>query len=107
MTDEQIARLIARRDRLTGRSDERINRPALDEIDAQLATVPPGQRNDIDLLLGRPGAILPPRDALARAAAESGAEAQWLTPREVARLNNDSMARIAADAMQNQQPIEY
>lgn len=61
MTDERINRLMRRRAKLTNRRDEHINRPAIAEIDAQLATVAPGQRNDVDLALGRPCAQLPPR----------------------------------------------
>ena len=45
--------------------------------------------------------------ALALAAAEVGVTAEHLTPREVAMQNSDEMKRIAADAMQNQPPIEY
>lgn len=52
-TDEQINRLIARRERLTNRRDERINIPAVNEIDARLRLVAPGKRNDVDRLLGR------------------------------------------------------
>lgn len=52
-TDEQIDRLISRRERLTNRRDERINIPAVNEIDARLRLVAPGKRNDVDRLLGR------------------------------------------------------
>lgn len=62
MNDERINRLIARRNKLTNRRDENINRPAVAEIDAQLATIEPGQRNDVDLLLGRSCAKLPKRN---------------------------------------------
>ncbi len=61
MTDDHIDRLIRNRNKLTDRRDERINYPAVDEIDAQLSEVPPGQRNDVDLLLGRSCAKLPER----------------------------------------------
>ena len=37
----------------------------------------------------------------------SGVTAEHLTPREVAKQNSDEMKPIAADAMQNQLPIEY
>lgn len=52
-TPEQIAKLIARRERLTNRRDEHINYPAVDEIDARLALIPVGKRPDVDALLGR------------------------------------------------------
>lgn len=52
-TPDQITRLIKRRERLTNRRDERINIPAVNEIDAQLAQLPAGERADVDALLGR------------------------------------------------------
>lgn len=52
-TDEQIDRMIARRERLTNRRDERINFPAVNEIDDRLRLVEPGQHSDVDRLLGR------------------------------------------------------
>lgn len=61
MTDNDINALIAIRERATNRIDEQIDWNAVDPIDAQLAQVPPGQRNDVDLLLGRPDAVLPER----------------------------------------------
>lgn len=60
LTDAQIDRLIARRNRLTNRRGT-YNKPAVDGIDAQLSQVPAGERNDIDLLLGRSCATLPKR----------------------------------------------
>lgn len=59
MTTDQIDRLINRREKLTNRRDGRLNRPALDEIDAKLSQVPPGADNRVDKLLGRPCAVLP------------------------------------------------
>lgn len=53
--------LIELRNRLTDRRDEQIDYVAVDEIDAQLHDVPPGTRNDVDLLLGRGEAVLPER----------------------------------------------
>jgi hypothetical protein len=65
--DTAIIRLIARRDRLTNRRDGRLNRPALDEIDAQLSALcPAGQSNDVDLLLGRSCAVLPDYERLSK-----------------------------------------
>lgn len=61
MTTDQIDRLINRRNKLTNRRDGRLNRPALDEIDAKLREVPDGQDNRVDKLLGRPCAVLPTR----------------------------------------------
>lgn len=52
-TSEQIVKLIARRERLTNRRDERINFPAVNEIDARLKLIPVGERPDVDALLGR------------------------------------------------------
>lgn len=52
-TPEQITKLIARRERLTNRRDERINFPAVNEIDTRLALIPVGERPDVDALLGR------------------------------------------------------
>lgn len=61
MINDQIDRLINRRNKLTNRRDGRLNRPALDEIDAKLREVPDGQDNRVDLLLARPCAALPQR----------------------------------------------
>lgn len=59
MTDNDIDALIAIRERATNRRDEQIDWNAVDLIDAQLAQVPAGKRNDVDLLLGRSCAQLP------------------------------------------------
>ena len=57
-----IDRLINRRERLT--RSRYVNLPAVADIDAQLAEqFAPGERNDIDLLLGRSCAVLPERPA--------------------------------------------
>lgn len=61
MTPDRITRLINRRNKLTARRDGRINRPALDEIDALLQQVPDGTDNRVDLALGRKCAELPAR----------------------------------------------
>lgn len=53
MNDEQINHLIAARNAITDRTDEYINQRAVDHIDAVLRDVPPGQRADVDALLGR------------------------------------------------------
>lgn len=60
MTQEQIDKAVQRYNKLASRRDGRINVPALNEIAAKLAQVPPGTRPDVDLLLGRP-AELPER----------------------------------------------
>lgn len=96
MTDTaKINRLIARRERLTNRRDGNLNFPALNEIDAQLREVPAGERNDVDLLLGRACAVHdhPMLDkaaaiveALDAAADETGVVAEWLTPKQIAQL---------------------
>ena len=75
MTDEQIDHLIGARNRLTGRRF--IDSRAVDHIDAVLRDVPAGQRNDVDLLLGRRCAKLPDYDALEAACAEVGQGATW------------------------------
>lgn len=86
MTDEKINALINRRNKLTNRRDGLTDSKRIQRIDAQLSQTPPGQRNDVDLLLGRTCAILPPRSALRCAAAQVGVKAEWLTPKEVAML---------------------
>lgn len=70
MNTEQIDRIINRRNKLTNRRDGRLNRPALDEIDAKLREVPPGTDNRVDLALGRPCAVLPMRAEYTAAQAE-------------------------------------
>ena len=61
MTEDQINHLITRRNKLTDRRDSLTDWKRVRRIDAQLAAVPAGQRNDVDLLLGRPCAVLPER----------------------------------------------
>lgn len=61
MTPQEIDLIIAARDRLTDRRDEQVDWEAVRHFDEVLATVPPGERNDVDLLLGRACAVLPPR----------------------------------------------
>lgn len=56
-----IDRLISRRNKLTSRRDGLYDHRLISRIDEQLEHVPPGARNDVDLLLGRPCAQLPPR----------------------------------------------
>jgi hypothetical protein len=60
-TNAQIDHLIATRERLTNRRDEQIDYTAVALIDDVLREVAPGQRNDVDLLLGRLCAQLPTR----------------------------------------------
>jgi NADH:ubiquinone oxidoreductase subunit F (NADH-binding) len=100
MTPEEITQLIAIRNRLTNRRDEMIDFAAVDEIDAVLSTVQPGTRNDIDLLLGRPCAVLPSA-ALAAAAAEVGVEYRWMHADTIAMLE---MTRII---FEQAEPIPY
>ena len=70
MTDEQIARLIERRDKLTNRRDGLTESKRIAAIDRQLARVEPGINNTIDLYLGRPGAVLPDYYTVGRAEQE-------------------------------------
>lgn len=85
MNDTQIDHLIGARNCITDRTDEYIDLRAVDHIDAVLRDVPPGQRPDVDALLGRACAIV---DALERAADEVGVKAEHLTPAQIARLND-------------------
>lgn len=61
MNDAKIAKLIASRNRLTDRRDGLTDSKRVAAIDAQLAAVPAGERNDVDLLLGRLRATPTPR----------------------------------------------
>ncbi len=62
MNDQQIDRLIARRDKLLTRRDGLYDHAVINRIDAKLrAACPAGQRNDVDMALGRLCAVLPPR----------------------------------------------
>lgn len=61
MNDDRIDYLIAQRNKLLQRRDALYDRKRIDAIDAKLAAVPAGQRNDVDLALGRPEAQLPER----------------------------------------------
>ncbi len=104
-TPAQIARLIARRERLTNRRDERINFPAVKEIDAQLAQVPAGERNDVDLLLGRPCAQLSIPAAVVRAL-EADEQRELMTMAEVlagraaaGMCDADEMRSVKQDAL--------
>lgn len=123
MTEDTINVFIKLREHATNKRDEQIAWGAVDLIDAQLSKVPPGQDNRIDLLLGRRCAVLPADEALRVAAAQARITAErltprlspdavdmiagWLTPKQIAQLDNREMVHIAADAMQNQKPIEY
>lgn len=93
MTDAEITRLIEVRNTITNRRDLDFN-PDTGSIDAQLATVPPGQRNDVDLLLGRPNAVLP----------DYYTKPGWIVSQAVTL---EEMKRISADAMRDEAPIEY
>lgn len=70
-----IDHLIAAREAITNRTEDYINLKAVDAIDALLSDVPPGQRDDVDLLLGRTCAELPER-------AEYDTLAEWHDHRE-------------------------
>ena len=107
MTDEQIDHIIGARNRLTSRPDGLIDTRAVDHLDAVLRDVPAGQRNDVDLLLGRRCAVLPDYEALQAACAEVGQGATWYQYGGIADVTPDDMRRIAQDAAQNQEPIEY
>lgn len=88
-TTAQIDKLIARRNKLTNRRDGLTDSAVIARIDAQLRDVPPGQRNDVDLLLGRSCATLPDRSAV-----------RWSTDeqRAVWKANAEAeAARLAAD----------
>lgn len=62
MNAATIDALIAQRNLITDRRDiEALPYPDTSAIDAVLAEVPPGEDNRVDLLLGRPGAVLPKR----------------------------------------------
>ena len=103
MTDNQIDTIIEARNLLTNRSgDVDFSAEAIiDRIDAVLRDVPPGQRNDVDLLLGRPCAVLPKRVVMVQHIDGS---------REIAsdlEVTPAQMRDIAAKAMQEQEPIEY
>ena len=113
LTQEQISALVKIRNQMTNRRDEQIDHIAVDLLDDVLRDVPPGQRNDVDLLLGRMCAQLPNRADynplggvdwtsikaelnaeraamierdMQAAAHEAGVTAEHLTPREVAML---------------------
>lgn len=53
MEQSKIDKLIKRRDSLLTRRDGLYDHAVVDRIDAQLAQVPPGQREDVDYALGR------------------------------------------------------
>lgn len=60
MSDTMINQLISIRDQVTSQIPNWFHQASIvDEIDALLQQVPPGQRNDVDLLLGRACAALP------------------------------------------------
>jgi hypothetical protein len=61
MNDNTINQLISAREAITNVTADYINDQAVDQIDAVLSEVKPGQRNDVDLLLGRLCAKLPER----------------------------------------------
>ncbi len=104
MNATKIDRLIAKRDRLLTRRDGLYDSEVINRIDAQLAQVEPGVDNRVDLALGRACAVHPAYytkaapvvvvvsetqaniAALYDAATSAGAEAEWLTPEQVARL---------------------
>lgn len=64
-TNQKIDLYIKRRNKLTSRRDGLIDSKTIAYIDARLSELSiAGQRNDVDLLLGRPCAVLPDRGAL-------------------------------------------
>lgn len=96
MTYLSIDELIALRDRLTDRRDEAVDYVAVDQIDAKLAQVPAGERNDVDLLLGRTCAVLPVREGW-----YVGPAVMLMQPDTIALLEQTRLIFEAA------QPIEY
>lgn len=93
MTDTEIDTLIKYRNSITDRRDiEAMPYPDTSEIDSQLATVPPGQRNDVDLLLGRRGAVLPERPQYQRNEQRT-APATWFVSQAVT-LEDESTQRL-------------
>lgn len=85
-----IDKAIRHYNKLASRRDERINKPALDEIAAKLAEqVPPGQNNEVDPLLGRSCAVLPDRSAVRWSTDEQRAEVQAHGAAEAARLADE------------------
>lgn len=58
MTNDQIDHLVSARNAITDRTDKYQNMRAVDEIDAILRDVPPGQRADVDALLGRKRVVM-------------------------------------------------
>ena len=75
MNDPLIDQLITSRNAITNVTEDFINLDAVDYIDSILATVPPGQDNRVDLLLGRRNATLPQR-------ADYGELTEWHDRRE-------------------------
>ena len=61
MNDRKITELLRKRDKMLTRRDGLYDHAVIDAIDAQLAAVEPGKRNDVDLALGRTCATLPDR----------------------------------------------
>ncbi len=104
MNASKIDLLLARRDKLLTRRDGLYKHSVVDRIDSQLRDVPPGQDNRVDLALGRACAVHPAYytqaapvvvvvsetqaniAALYDAATSAGAEAEWLTPEQIAQL---------------------
>jgi len=70
MTDQQIDRLIAARNSMTDVCLPDGVYADTADIDALLRDVQPGQRNDVDRLLGRTCAVLPARVDYGLSAAE-------------------------------------
>jgi hypothetical protein len=81
MNDQQIDLLIRARNAITDRRDLEYN-PDTSAIDAVLVTIPPVQRNDVDLLLGRRNAVLPARPMYLRNAQRT-APASWFVSQAV------------------------
>jgi hypothetical protein len=99
MTDEQIDQLIAVRNYQTNRRDELTDWAQVDSIDVLLRDVPPGQRNDVDLLLGRLCAVLPVRAALQAAAHEAGVTAEWTPAHTLTDAEYERMSACQPDGI--------
>lgn len=75
VADKAIDKLIARRNKLTNRRDSLTDWSLIDKIDENLAQLSPaGERNDVDLLLGRTCATLPQRPHIVMVAVDTDAK---------------------------------
>lgn len=104
MNDDRIDYLIGQRNKLTNRRDEWVDWKRVDAIDEKLKQVEPGERNDVDLLLGRPEARLAAR-VVTRLEEEERREG-WITPptvtaEEVGPIVDEMMKRYGATMKEN------